>query len=94
MKSGASELLFFYTECTKTHLQAFTGQTIFPGAELPTPRIRGRGGEEGREGKRARGWKGEGGREGGREKGPGREGRERTGATSPQVSNPVHAPGY
>jgi hypothetical protein len=98
MKSGASELLFFYTECTKTHLQAFTGQKIFPGALPPDPpgygEGEGKGGEEGREGKRkrARGWKGEGGREGGREKGPGREGRERTGATAPQVSNPVHAP--
>jgi hypothetical protein len=100
MKSGASELLFFYTECTKTHLQAFTGQTNFPEAPPPDPpgygEGEGKGGEEGREGKkekkRARGWKGEGEREGEREKGPGREGRERTGATAPQVSNPVHAP--
>jgi hypothetical protein len=85
MKSGASELLFFYTECTKTHLQAFTGQKTFPGA--PPPDLPGYWEGEGREGrkeergkgkrKRARGWKGEGGREGGREKGPGRsEGRE------------------
>jgi hypothetical protein len=84
MKSGASELLFFYTECTKTHLQAFTGQKIFPGALPPDPHDTGKGrGRDGRkEGrgngkrKRARGWKGEGRRERGREKGPGREGRE------------------
>jgi hypothetical protein len=65
MKSGASELLFFYTECTKTHLQAFTGQKIFPGAEPPDPPAYGEGEGKGRrkEGrgkgkrKRARGWK-------------------------------------
>jgi hypothetical protein len=88
MKSGASELLFLYTECTKTHLQAFIGQKNFPGALPPDPQntVKGKGREGGRkEGrgkgkmKRARGWKGEGGRE----KGPGTEGRERTGATAP-----------
>jgi hypothetical protein len=78
MKSGASELLFFYTECTKTHLQAFTGQKIFPGAEPPDPQDTGKGrGREGRkEGKRGEKGKGmeRGGREGRREgKGP-REG--------------------
>jgi hypothetical protein len=78
MKSGASELLFFYTECTKTHLQAFTGQKNFPGTEPPDPPGygEGRGGRKGGKRKRARGWKGEGGREGEREKGPGWEGRE------------------
>jgi hypothetical protein len=96
MKSGASELLFFYTECTKTHLQAFTGKKIFPGAPPPDPpaygKERGREGRGGREGgEKGKGME-RGGREGGREKGPGREGRERPGATAPQVSNPVHAP--
>jgi hypothetical protein len=81
MKSGASELLFFSTECTKTHLQAFTGHKIFPGAEPPDPpgyrEGEGKGGEVGREGKREK-EKGKGmerrGREGRRKgKGP-REG--------------------
>jgi hypothetical protein len=85
MKSGASELLFFYTECTKTHLQAFTGQKIFPGAAPGPPRIRGRGGEGrgGRKGGEKGKGKGQGdgkGREGGKEGGKraqgGREGRE------------------
>jgi hypothetical protein len=90
MKSGASELLFFYTECTKTHLQAFTGKKIFPGALPPDPpgyreREGRKGGEKGME----RGGK-EGGREGGKRAQGEREGRD-LGLQPRQVSNPVHA---
>jgi hypothetical protein len=86
MKSGASELLFFYTECTKTHLQALTGKKNFSGGSAPgPPTIRGR--DKGR-------GKGQGdgkGREGGKRAQGGREGKE-LGLQPPQVSNPVHAP--
>jgi hypothetical protein len=83
MKSGASELLFFYTECTKTHLQAFTGQKNFPAAMPPDPppypKGEGKGGEEGRDSKREK-EKGKGMERGEREgrkegKGPREEGK-------------------
>jgi hypothetical protein len=83
MKSGASELLFFYTECTKTHLQAFTDQKFFPGAPPPDPPGYRKG--EGREGRKEGRGKGKGkgqgdgkgrerGKEGGKRAQGGREG--------------------